>query len=278
MTLRTILVHLDGGERAGLRLALAAGLASAHGARLTGVFAQIAQAHQVGLVAEWPPQEYAEAAEASRAAFNAATQELQAKGLKTQWIDLNRGAESDIISQMLDLSRHFDLIVLGQRHNGDNLFPPELAERLIIDGGRPVLVIPTAGEFPSVGKRPIFTWTDSGSAARGFSDGIMLAAKDADALVVALARPNEPDSISYQKVSLQLAVEHLAAHDVTARSEQLVLSEIGLMDALLNRAADHGADLLSLGAFGGGGYPLFSRGSGSRYMLKHITLPTLFSH
>jgi len=50
------------------------------------------------------------------------------------------------------------------------------------------------------------------------------------------------------------------------------------MDALLNRAADHGADLLVIGAFGGGGYPLFSRGSGSRYMLKHMTLPVLFSH
>ena len=43
------------------------------------------------------------------------------------------------------------------------------------------------------------------------------------------------------------------------------------MDALLNRAADHGADLLAIGAFGGGGYPLFSRGGGSRYMLKHMT-------
>jgi hypothetical protein len=33
-----------------------------------------------------------------------------------------------------------------------------------------------------------------------------------------------------------------------------------------------------MGAFGGFRYPLFARGSGSRYLLKHMTLPVLFSH
>jgi len=49
------------------------------------------------------------------------------------------------------------------------------------------------------------------------------------------------------------------------------------MDALLNRASDHGADLLAIGAFAAAVIPCFSR-SGSRYMLKHMTLPVLFSH
>ncbi len=92
-------------------------------------------------------------------------------------------------------------------------------------------------------------------------------------MVVGLSKPGDAAAINYQKDSLKLAVAQLAAHGVEAKAEQLALSEIGLMDALLNRAADYGADLLALGAFGGGGYPLFSRGSGSRYMLKHMTLP-----
>jgi nucleotide-binding universal stress UspA family protein len=50
------------------------------------------------------------------------------------------------------------------------------------------------------------------------------------------------------------------------------------MDALLNQAADHSADLLVIGAFGGQGYPRFSRGSGSKFMLKHMTVPVLLSH
>ena len=106
----------------------------------------------------------------------------------------------------------------------------------------------------------------------------MLVAQGRRGLVVGLAKPDDAAGFAYQKESLRLAVAHLAAHKIRAKPEQLALSEIGLMDALLNRAADHGADLLALGAFGGGGYPLFSRGSGSRYMLKHMTLPMLFSH
>jgi nucleotide-binding universal stress UspA family protein len=56
------------------------------------------------------------------------------------------------------------------------------------------------------------------------------------------------------------------------------VTEIGLMDTVLNFAADKLADLVVMGAFGGYGYPLLSRGSGTRYMLRHMTAPVLFSH
>ncbi len=273
MSICNLLVHLSGDARSDMRLKLAVALARQDGARLTGLFARVAQPHQVGLVAEWPSAEYEAAAEASSQTFAAA-----AKGVEAEWKDLNRGDDGEIIQQLVDLSRHFDLVVLGQPQGGDALTPPDLAEQVIVNSGRPVLVTPFAGEFASVGKRPIFAWSDSRSSARGFRDGMMLVSKSAEALVVGLSKPGDEQAIARQKESLHLAVAHLAAHRIAARPEQLALSEIGLMDALLNHASDHGADLLALGAFGGGGYPLFSRGSGSRYMLKHMTLPVLFSH
>lgn len=272
MTLCSLLVHLDGDQRSHARLKLAAELARARGARLTGLFAQVAAPHQVGLVADWPPSDYKQAAEASRAAFLAAT-----PGLDAEWHDLNRGAENEIIKLATDFARHFDLVVLGQgQANGP--VPPDFTEQLIVDSGRPTLVLPYAGAFAEVGNRPIFGWADAASSARGFADGMMLVAPGARALVVGLSKVDDEQAFAYQKESLRLAVAHLAAHNIAAKAEQLPLSEVGLMDALLNRAADHGADLLAIGAFGGGGYPLFSRGSGSRYMLKHMTVPVLFSH
>jgi nucleotide-binding universal stress UspA family protein len=273
MALSTLLVHLDSSPRTALRLKLAVDLAHARGARLTGLFAQAAPAHQVGLVADWPPQDYAEAAEASRAAFTAAT-----AGLDAEWRDLNRGEEGELVKLATDFARHFDLVILGQREPDDPQIPPDLAEQLIVTSGRPALVIPYAGDFTRIGTRPVFAWSDSRSSARGFSDGITLVAPGAEALVVGLSKVDDAQGFAYQKESLRLAAAQLAAHKISARPEQLPLSDIGLMDALLNRAADHGADLLALGAFGGGGYPLFSRGSGSRYVLKHMTLPVLFSH
>ena len=273
MPLCNILIHLTGDEKSDARLRFTVDLACGLGARLTGVFARIASQHQVGLVTEWPTADYSAAAAASRAAFAAASQ-----GIEAEWLDLNRGAEAEILPQLVDLARHFDLIVLGQPSGDDALTPNGLAEDLIIQSGRPVLVLPAAGAFAQVGSRPVFAWSDSRSSARGFADAIMLVASGAEALVVGLSKPNDAPAIAYQKESLRLAVAHLAAHKITAAPEQLALSDIGLMDALLKRAADHGADLLAIGAFGGGGYPLFSRGSGSRYMLKHMTLPVLFSH
>ena len=52
------------------------------------------------------------------------------------------------------------------------------------------------------------------------------------------------------------------------------VTKVGVMDTLLNIAAG----LIIMGAFGGYGYPLSSRGSGTRYMLRHMTAPCLFSH
>ncbi len=36
------------------------------------------------------------------------------QGIDAEWLDLNRGVDTEIIQQMVDLGRHFDLIVLGQ--------------------------------------------------------------------------------------------------------------------------------------------------------------------
>ncbi|WP_294532062.1 universal stress protein [uncultured Rhodoblastus sp.] len=273
MALCNLLVHLTGDEKSDIRLRFAVDLARSRGAQLTGLFARIAAPHAVGLVNEWPSADYSAAAAANALAFAAATQ-----GIKAEWRDLNRGDEAEFLPQFVDFSRHFDLIVLGQPRGDDPLTPVALAEEAIVQSGRPVLVLPFAGQFDRVGTRPIFGWSDSRSSARGFYDGMTLALDGAEALVVGLSTPGDDQAIAYQKESLRLAAAHLASHGIAARPEQLALSEIGLMDALLNLAADHGADLLSMGGFGGWRYPLFARGSGSRYMLKHMTLPVLFSH
>jgi nucleotide-binding universal stress UspA family protein len=273
MPLCNLLVHLTGDEKSDQRLRFAVDLARSRGAKLTGLFARIVEPHIVGVVNEWPTAEYSDASAANRQAFAAAAQ-----GIDAEWHDLNRGDEAEFLPQFVDFSRHFDLIVLGQPRGDDPLTPTALAEETIIQSGRPVLVLPFAGEFQRVGTRPIFGWSDSRSSARGFYDGMHLALEGAEALVVGLSKPGASHVVAYQKESLRLAAAHLTAHGIAARPEQLALSEIGLMDALLNLAADHGADLLSMGAFGGWRYPLFARGSGSRYMLKHMTLPVLFSH
>ncbi len=273
MPYRSLLVHLTSAPRSEARLRLAADLARKSGARLTGVFAQVAASPQAGVAAAWPSEDYLRATEAARVAFATAT-----AGVDAHFQDLNRGAESDLTPQMVDYCRHFDLVILGQRMPDHSLIPPDLAEQIILQSGRPVLVLPYVGDFAGIGARPVFAWSDSRCAARALADAVHLAAPGAEGLVVSLSKAADEEALAYRRKSVELAAAHLVAHGVKAQAEQLALGEVGLMDALLNRASDHGADLLAMGAFGGGGYPLFSRGSGSRYLLKHMTLPVLFSH
>jgi nucleotide-binding universal stress UspA family protein len=270
--MRNLLVHLDSGPQAQSRLELAVNLAKRLDARLVGVFAQTAKVH-AGVVAAWPPEDYAKASAESAAAFKAATAGLA----KSEFMDLNRGVESEILSQVVDLARHFDLVICGQPVPQHSPAPVDLIERIVVDSGRPVLGLPYAGHFTDVGRRPLFAWSDSKEAARALADAIRIVQPGAEGAVVSISKPDDA-TLAYRKMSLELAVAHLTAHGISAKADQAVAVEIGLMDALLNQAADHSADLLAIGAFGGQGYPRFSRGSGSKFMLKHMTLPVLFSH
>ena len=156
--IRDLMVHLDPGERTGARLQLAAAIARTHGARLVGVFAQRAAAHQVGVVVKWPSDEYIAAANASKSAFSAATAGLA----QAEWHDVNRGSDHELLHHLIEAARYADLVVLGQHDDARNAHaPPELAEELIVNGGRPVLVVPYAGGYAEVGRRPLIAWNST---------------------------------------------------------------------------------------------------------------------
>jgi nucleotide-binding universal stress UspA family protein len=266
---RNIMVHLNRGARSAVRLKFAVDLARQHQARLVGVFAQNAPPHRVGLVATWPSEDYVRNAEACKAEFDAVT-----KGMAdAHWYDINRGSDMEINRHMSDVARHFDLVVLGQHEQAEQLVPRDLAEHVILQSGRPVLVLPAFGTYHAGFKRPLFAWNDSPAAARALNDSLPLLAQDADSVVLSITEHTEAATHSGEMI-----LAHLTSHKVKARSDMLVVKDIGVMDSLLNRASDNGSDLLVLGAFGGYARMFGHRGAGSRYILEHMTLPVLFSH
>ncbi|ALK09921.1 universal stress protein [Blastochloris viridis] len=269
MALATIVVHLDSSPRTAVRLALAVRLATRFGARLTGLFAEMSEAYRVGLVATWPSAEHVAATAAARTVFEAATAEL---GDRATFLEINRGGEQEILARITDIARTFDLVVLGQSEHGVRV-PIDLPEQVILESGRPVLMVPFAGVYDDVGQRPLFAWHHSRGATRALHDALPLIAHGAVALVVGARRPNEPvDEFA------DMVLAQLSARGVAARFQSVVVDEIRLMDTLLNQAADHAADLLVIGAFDNTGFSFTGRGSGTRYVLRHMTLPVLFSH
>jgi nucleotide-binding universal stress UspA family protein len=69
-------------------------------------------------------------------------------------------------------------------------------------------------------------------------------------------------------------IEHLTGNGVTAGLERMRAEDIGVMDLLLSRAYDLGADLLVMGAPAGSS---FGKNGGTRYLLRHLTMPVLIS-
>lgn len=270
MALKNLMVHLDQGTRTASRLALAVSLARKHQARLVGVFAQLAPPQQVGAVAAWPSTEYVEAASASKAQFEQAVAGLP----QAEWRDINRGGEAEVLRRLTDVARHADLIIVGQHDTmAKSIAPADLAEEVLLNAGRPVLILPYAGNFPDVGKHPLIAWSNAREAAHALNDALALIEGCIDATVLSFSTSAEDARSSCDEV-----VRHLACHGIAAKSDIMLVQDIGIMDMLLNKAADLGSDLLVMGAQGHVGLPFLSRGAGTRYILRHMTLPVLMSN
>ncbi len=264
-----ILVHVDSKARTAARLSLAIRIAERAGGRVTGVFAEKADAHHVGSVATWPSPHYTAAVQSARQAFEAAVAPL---GGRAAFIDLNRGSDHEILPRFVEIARTFDLVILGQTQDGVPV-PEKLPEQTILDSGRPVLVVPYVGTYADVGARPLFAWRSSRGAARAASDALPLLVKGCEALIVEVARRNEQ-----RDEFADLLVANLETHGVAARYQHFVVDEIAVMDTLLSSVSDHAADILAIGAFDQGTHAVFGHGAGTRHILAHMTTPVLFSH
>jgi nucleotide-binding universal stress UspA family protein len=267
MALKDLMVHLNTGERAAVRLAFAADIARAKDARLVGVFGQRALPEQVGVIATWPSPDYVEAAAASKAAFVKATAGLR----DAEWRDINRGSDSELLRLITEAARYADLVVVGQHDESvPTLTPPDLAEELVIHSGRPVLVIPYAGEYTHAGRRPLIAWDHSRESAHALNDALPLIQGCAEAIVVSLDTPYEEAEKSCAEVA-----RHLACHGIKARTEVLLAEDEHVMDFVLNRVTDLDADLLVIGAHRHTSFPRAAPSANSRAILRAMVVPTL---
>jgi nucleotide-binding universal stress UspA family protein len=270
MSLKNLLVHLDHSDRSAVRLELAVSLARRHGARLVGLFAESGKPHSIGVVSVWPSDSYKEAAARNHAAFDRATERLP----DAEWRDANRGGAQEVIHGVIEAGHYFDLVILGQdAGDAPSAVPSGLAEQVILNAGRPCLVIPYAGAVEAVGQRPLIAWNHSRESARALNDALPLVAGCEEATVVTFAA--HPDD---ERATARDCLHHLYAHGVAATVDCLVAEGIGVMDLLLNRVADTGADLLVMGAHAHIGFPYLHRGGGTRHILAHMTVPVLMSH
>lgn len=267
VSLKKIMVHLDQGARTATRLEMAATIARRHRARLVGVFGQRSLSKQA--VITWRDEDYVNAAAASKAAFDTATGDL----VCAEWQDAEGGSDSALLTQTSERARCFDLVVMGQhdeRANGH--IPPHLVETVIVDSGRPVLVVPNMGDHASVFKRPLIVWNDSWAATHALIDALPLVKRCEEAIILSIDIRREDAESSPQEVA-----QYLGCHGIKSKAEYLAIGNGGVMEMLCSRIADNEADLLIMGAHSEGG-SLADRYVGTRHVLRSMTVPVFMAN
>jgi nucleotide-binding universal stress UspA family protein len=175
-------------------------------------------------------------------------------------------------------ARYADLTIMGQL-DPDNEWASviyALPEDVALSSGRPVLVVPYAGTFPSVGQRVLVAWDASREATRAVNDAMPLLSA-ASSVTVMTIDPQQSREEHGDVPGADIAL-HLARHGVAAQVESTVSGGIGVGDALLSRASDLGADLLIMGAYGHSRGRELILGGATRTVLESMTLPVLMAH
>ncbi|MEX2617146.1 MAG: universal stress protein [Alphaproteobacteria bacterium] len=275
MALKNILVYISDSAQSQHRVDAAIDLAMRHDAHLTGIDVEPTVRMSTYVAPEIPKDVLREiqAQHAARAAKARANFETAAQ--RTGWFDrcslmTEHGDPIDVLSLH---ARHADLTIVGQTPppntpNGEM----SLAHDLVLQSGRPVLVMPFFGATAPIGKNIVVAWNGGREAARAVGDAMSLLER-ADTVCVLSIQPEGSDDAPGADIT-----HHLARHGVRATARQSVANNVDTGDVLLNFVADSGADLLVMGAYGHSRMREMVLGGVTRHVLQHAAVPILMSH
>jgi nucleotide-binding universal stress UspA family protein len=276
MALKDLLVHVDSDAACPSRIDVASRLAELFQAHLTGLHVMALPTIPIAVGAEFAPvfqesqmKTLLEAAGELERRFRQAASKRA--GVPTEW----RLAEGDLTAIATLHARYFDLTVVGQ---GIDVEGPvalrSLPEDLALAVGRPVLVVPRYGTFPTVGERVLVAWNGSREATRAVNDALPLLQRAAKVTVLSV----EPEGAEGRRMPGADIALHLARHGVKVDASETPAADIAVGDVLLSYAADRGIDLIVSGAYGHSRMREVVLGGVTRHLLQHMTVPVLLSH
>jgi nucleotide-binding universal stress UspA family protein len=278
MAYKTILLHLDGGSRDETALDIALRVAADEQAHLVvlrvihpfypamGAFGDAA----AGVIADMQ-RDYLDKAEAAADKLREVSERrAEQAGIPLEWRQ-EEGMAGDIVPLQ---ARYADLTITNQI-DPDNVDAPRkrsLPVELVMQSGHPMLAVPYAGSFATMGKRILIAWDDSREATRAVSDAMPFLQR-ADIASVLRINPRQADHIAGFDIS-----NLMARHGVKTEAIRTVSGDVSVGDLLLSEAADLSADMIVMGAYGHSRIREFILGGASQHILASMTVPVFMSH
>lgn len=280
MALKNILVHMDATDRCEERLHLAGGLTQNHDAHLTGLFVIPETFYPLYAEGTYLPQDIfdnwekleKEKAEKAEKTFK---EYIGAQGIHGEWRS-EQGALGEIVSRD---ARYADLTIVGKGSMDDpkHLPDPFLAEDVVMQSGRPVLVVPNAGHFDGFGKRVLVCWNASREAVRAVNDAMPLL-QAADKVTILAINPEKSGSGDHGDIPSADIALYLARHGVKAEAATAETDQSDIGETILSRAFDTDSDMIVAGAYGHSRTREWILGGATKTLLRETTVPTFLSH
>jgi len=274
--LREIVVFLDGRTEAKGILEFAGVLAQEHGAHLIGVFIQPEPAVT-------PPETFARGTgilsviEAHRAQLEGIEAEHRAlfedivrrQAIRSEWKSL-----SYLSSDVAEHAHYADLAVIARADPADQTGGPVgLVESLVLTSGRPIIMFPPQGTVSRV-RRIVVGWNARREAIRAVADALPLLVRAEAVEVLVVDHQRHPGH--GQEPGADIA-RHLARHGTQVEVLRHASGGEDVGHVLLSRAADFGADLVVMGAYGHSHLSEWMFGGVTRTVLREASLPVLMS-
>jgi len=189
-------------------------------------------------------------------------------------LDLRRAITTLYASSadLVDLSRLHDLLILPVPEIDS--FDRNYIEPAIFQSGRPTVLMPSDGKQLQSVDRVVLAWDYSREAARALTDALPILRLARDVHVVTVFGEKH---IATTSVTSDLD-KFLTAHQVHYSLHQLKAGVEPIADLLLRYAGEINAGMLVMGGYGHNRMREFVLGGASRGVIRHPTLPVLFSH
>jgi nucleotide-binding universal stress UspA family protein len=168
-----------------------------------------------------------------------------------------------------------DLVVLGQRDPTDEAafdVPADFVESVVVDSGRPALIVPYAGDVRAGADSVLVAWNATRESAHALTAALPFLARARRVHLVCSAENAVDARRSFTQLRHYLGLHHVGP----VQEHPAVGSDAG--NGLLSLAADIGADLLVMGCYGHSRARELVLGGASRGVLQSMTLPVLMAH
>ena len=274
--IKDVVVNLSGTAPQDFAADYAVSVAKTFGAHITGiafVYEPVIPDTVMGGIPtdliELQREENTKAASAAVSRFEAAAK-AAAVSAATRVLDASLGGAAATFGQ---IARRFDIAVVGQAQPERGAAEELMIEGALFESGRPVIVVPYIQKQGLKLERVMACWDGGRTAARAIGDAMPLLARAKAVDVVIVTERDKNDEVTGANMS-----EHLARHGVRAEVKRIAKGDIDVQAAILDYAADSGADLIVMGGYGHSRLREFILGGVTRSILKSMTVPVLMSH